>query len=238
MTIRRREAASSDLLSAFAIAVASSSVNFSRRPSIPDGRSSSVDATFIAPHRRPSTTIGLATDETIPMRRAAPATEPLADDQSIVSTRAERPVRYTSSEAIPGWNSHRVPTGRSRVFETPTKTTAGPSCSNLSTAACALNRRATSSLTAEKISTGGTPCAASVATRRSAACSSTSRVRAACDSAFAIAVATSSVKEARRASVSAGSGCSSWPLNATTMQPHSRLSALTGTPTEERSPQS
>ena len=55
---------------------------------------------------------------------------------------------------------------------------------------------------------------------------------------FAIAVATSSVKEASRASVSAGSGCSSWPLNATTMQPHSRLSALTGTPTEERSPQS
>ena len=55
---------------------------------------------------------------------------------------------------------------------------------------------------------------------------------------FAIAVATSSVKEASRASVSAGSGCSSWPLNATTVQPHSRLSALTGTPTEERSPQS
>jgi len=53
---------------------------------------------------------------------------------------------------------------------------------------------------------------------------------------FAIAVATSSVKEASRASVSAGSR--SWPLNATTMQPHTRLSALTGTPTEERSPQS
>jgi hypothetical protein len=55
---------------------------------------------------------------------------------------------------------------------------------------------------------------------------------------FAIAVATSSVKEASRASVSAGSSRSSWPLNATTMQPHTWLSAVTGTPTEERSPQS
>ena len=33
-------------------------------------------------------------------------------------------------------------------------------------------------------------------------------------------------------------GSSSWWLNATTMQPHSRFSALTGTATEERSPQS
>jgi hypothetical protein len=87
-------------------------------------------------------------------------------------------------------------------------------------------------------SSGRTPRATSVATRRSAACSSASRARAVRLSVFAIAVATSSVKEARRASVSAGSGCSSWPLNATTMHPHSRLSALTGTPTEDRRPQS
>ena len=37
-TIRPREAASSDLLSAFAIAVATSSVNFSRRRSVSDGK--------------------------------------------------------------------------------------------------------------------------------------------------------------------------------------------------------
>ena len=55
---------------------------------------------------------------------------------------------------------------------------------------------------------------------------------------FAIAVATSSVKEASRASVSAGSGSSPGRLNATATQPHTRLSTLTGTPTEERSLQS
>jgi hypothetical protein len=51
----------------------------------------------------------------------------------------------------------------------------------------------------------GTPCATSVATRRNAACSSASRAREARLSVFAIAVATSSVKEASRASVSGGS---------------------------------
>jgi len=38
--------------------------------------------------------------------------------------------------------------------------------------------------------------------------------------------------------MSAGSGSSPWRLNATTMQPHRRLSALTGTPIEERTLQS
>ena len=62
---RRRDAASCDLLSAFAIAVATSSVNFSSRPSTSAVSSSSLDATFIAPHSGPSTTTGLPTDETI-----------------------------------------------------------------------------------------------------------------------------------------------------------------------------
>ena len=93
-----------------------------------------------------------------------------------------------------------------------------------------------SSATAANASSGGAPAATSVATRRNAACSSASRASSARLSALAIAVATSSVKEARRPSVPAGS--SSWPLNATTMQPHTRPSALTGTPTDERSPQS
>ena len=61
-TIRLREAASSDLPSAFAIAVATSSVNFSSRSSV-SGGSDSRALTVIAPHRRPSTTIGLATCE-------------------------------------------------------------------------------------------------------------------------------------------------------------------------------
>jgi hypothetical protein len=58
----------------------------------------------------------------------------------------------------------------------------------------------------------------------------------ACDSALAIAVATSSVKPASRFSVSDASS-SLW-VNATTMEPHTRPSTLTGTPTDVRSPQS
>ena len=61
-----------------------------------------------------------------------------------------------------------------------------------------------SSATAANASSGGAPAATSVATRRNAACSSASRASLARLSVFAIAVATSSVKEIRRASVSAG----------------------------------
>jgi hypothetical protein len=52
---------------------------------------------------------------------------------------------------------------------------------------------------------GGTPRATNVATRRNASCSSASRASAARPCAFAITVATRSVKSARRAPVSAGS---------------------------------
>ena len=65
--MRLRDAASSDLLSAFAIAVATSSPTFSMRSSA-SGGSSSLAATTIAPQRRPSTTIGLATVHTVPGR--------------------------------------------------------------------------------------------------------------------------------------------------------------------------
>jgi hypothetical protein len=54
------------------------------------------------------------------------------------------------------------------------------------------------------ISSGGTSRATSMATRRSEACRSRSRVISARPSAFAIAVLTSSVKPAMRSSVSAG----------------------------------
>src|SRR5204862_2805717 len=102
-------AASSALLSALAIAVAMSSANFSRRASASSGSSSSDEKMLIAPQRRPSTMIGLATVEKTPRRRAASATGPVIDDQSIASTRAERLVRYTSAVAMPSWNSQRVP---------------------------------------------------------------------------------------------------------------------------------
>ena len=84
--------------SAFAIAVATSSVNFSRRSSESNGRRSSADETLIAPHKRPSTTIGLTTVETMPSRFLVAATDPLRDDQSIASTRAA----YTNAGFVPG----------------------------------------------------------------------------------------------------------------------------------------
>jgi hypothetical protein len=117
-----------------------------------------------------------------------------------------------------------------RLLE-PTRTIAGPSGSNLPTAAWSEpNRRPTSSLTAQKISTGRTPCATSVATRRSAACSSASCWRASRDSTFAIAVASSSVKSARRASVPSAS-CS---VLETTIAPQRRPATTIGMPTVER----
>jgi hypothetical protein len=74
--------------------------------------------------------------------------------------------------------------------------------------------------------------------RRVASAVVTIRAREAASSArllaFAIAVATSSVKSARRASVSAGSRSS--PVDATTMTPHSRSSTLIGAPTAELMP--
>jgi hypothetical protein len=59
-------------------------------------------------------------------------------------------------------------------------------------------------------------------------------VVAAWTSALAIAVATSSVNPASRASVPAGSGC--WCEDAAITKPHSRSSTLIGTPTIERMP--
>ena len=95
--------------------------------------------------------------------------------------------------------------------------------------------RATSAVTASNTSSGGAARATSVATRRSAACSSAwlrSSMRAC---ALAIAVATSSVKAASRSSVFAGIGRSC--PDATAMTPHNRPSTLIGTPTAERSRQ-
>jgi hypothetical protein len=92
----------------------------------------------------------------------------------------------------------------------------------------------TSAVTAANTLSGGAARATTVATRRSAACSSAwprSSTRA---WTLAIAVATSSVKPASRASVSAGSGSSR--RDPTTITPHSRPSTLIGAPTPERRP--
>src|SRR3954447_18659073 len=108
-----------------------------------------------------------------------------------------------------------------------------PSSSNFMTVAESVpTRRPTSSLTAAKISSGRTPCATSVATRRNAACSSANLVRDPRPSAFAIAVPTSSVNFSRRSSVSDGSGC--WPWTA--MAPQSRPSTTIGLAAAEMMP--
>ncbi len=94
----------------------------------------------------------------------------------------------------------------------------------------------TSSVTAANTSWEGTPRATKVATRRNAACSSATWASSARLSAFAIAVASSSVNEARRASTSGGSTCpSSEPM---TVTPHRRPSTTIGVPIDERMPRS
>ena len=94
--------------------------------------------------------------------------------------------------------------------------------------------RSTSFATAANTSSGGAPCATSVATRRSAACSSASRASPARVSAFATAVATRSVNWASRGSVSAGIGSSR--LQPAAITPQRRPSTVIGVPIAERTP--
>ena len=98
----------------------------------------------------------------------------------------------------------------------------------------ARNSCPTSSATAANTSSDAAPRATSVATRRNAACSSASRAREARLSAFAIAVATSSVNEASRASVSAGSSCSR--VEPAAITPHRPPSTMIGVATAEWTP--
>jgi hypothetical protein len=81
---------------------------------------------------------------------------------------------------------------------------------------------------------GEVPSAISVATRRSAACSSASRSTSARDSVFATAVAISSVNWPSRASVSGGSGSSR--VVPAAIAPHSRSSTAIGAATTPRMP--
>ena len=92
---------------------------------------------------------------------------------------------------------------------------------------------ATSPATASNTSVGDDSRATSVATRRSAACSSASLSTSALAWAFDMAVATSSVKPWRRASVSAGNGTS---FDVAIITPHVRPRTEIGTPMEKRIP--
>ena len=83
---------------AFAIAVATSSVNPARRSSVPGGGGSSpVDTTAMRPHSSPSTVIGTPTAERMPISRAAPP----ASSSVYRSTRAGRLVSRTVAVTVP-----------------------------------------------------------------------------------------------------------------------------------------
>src|SRR5579859_5073136 len=96
-TIRAREAASSVRLSALLTAVATSSVKSAIRSMVLAGNGSRVVNTVTTPHRRPSTTIGLATTDRIPSVRRPSATRSGTLFHSSSSTRAGRPVRHTAA---------------------------------------------------------------------------------------------------------------------------------------------
>jgi hypothetical protein len=109
-----------------------------------------------------------------------------------------------------------------------------PSGSNRSiSAASAPRTRPISSVTVLKTSAGGTPRATRVATQRSAACSSRSRVIWLRLSALAIALPTSSVNSTSLSSVAAGKAP---PRDPTPKAPHTRPSTTIGQPTTPRIP--
>ena len=132
----------------------------------------------------------------------------------------------------------RVPTekdmGTSVLLQAPSTVTRLPG-SYLATAARSVaSSRPASSATAPNTSSGGVPLATSVATRRSAACSSASARNSSRAWALPIAVETSSVNPASWCSIPAGSPSSR--TDATVITPHSRPSTLIGAPADERAP--
>jgi hypothetical protein len=153
-------------------------------------------------------------------------------------TRAVWPVRNTSVVALCPPSGHWLPTesgdAAPLLVHTPSTVTESPGSYRIESAASAPSSRPASAATAAKTSCGAAAWATSVATRRSAACSSATRASAAWLSALAIAVATSSVNEARRASASAGSGSSR--VEPAPIVPHVRPSTTTGVAITERTP--
>ncbi len=113
-TIRAREAISSARLSAFAIAVATSSVKEARRASVSAGSGcSGRERAVITPQRRPSTMTGVPTPEPTPRSRAATPSGPEAS--AGLSIRAGRPVTKTSVAMLFPPRLHRRPTGTGRT---------------------------------------------------------------------------------------------------------------------------
>src|SRR5262249_59691422 len=87
-----------------------SPVTPARRCSVPNGGgAAAVEPTRTRPHRLPSTLIGAATADSIPITFAVSAAGPGA----YASTRAGRPVRRTCAATPPSATSKRRPTGTS-----------------------------------------------------------------------------------------------------------------------------
>ena len=158
--------------SAFEIAVANSSVNWASRVSVSSGNGSSrVEAAMATPHTTPSTTIGTPTADRIASCRASSTNVP-SSGSSIGPRRTARPSsRIDRSSSSMG---RRAPIGRPAfaALQAATSVTVSSASKRNKDVGSALTSQPTSSMTAANSSSCDTPRATSVATRRSAACSS------------------------------------------------------------------
>jgi hypothetical protein len=144
---RRRELG---LLSAFAIAVVTSSVNEARRASVPGGIGPSVEAAIMTPQRWPLTMTGLPTADFMPASRAVTPIGSVAAEKS--SRRAGRPVWSTIHATFVPFDGHRMPGGKaaSVVPHEATVLTLSSGSKRPIVALPTGNRRPTSSATASK----------------------------------------------------------------------------------------
>jgi hypothetical protein len=231
----RASRATSARVSALAIDVLTRSVNCATRASVSGASGPGCfEWTARAPQTRPATTIGQPTVELTPISSRMNAAIGLASSLQS-SQRAARLASAIVVAGSPGCICQRSGKGgNSPTAAQPDTVTTSPSSKRAIPAKSAPSRVPTSCATAWNSSLDGTSSATSVATRRSAACSAASRAASSLASLFAIAVATSSVKSVRRASVSCGrmSGSS----EDTTMTPHRRPATTIGIPTLERIP--
>jgi hypothetical protein len=149
-TILLRDAESSAAPSAFAIAVATSSVNEASRTSVSGGSGPSFDVAVTVPQRRPSTTIGLPTADFIPASLAATPIGSVAAEKS--SIRAAWPVWCTNHATFVPSIGHRLPVGNaaSVVLHEATVVTLSSGSKRPIVALPTGNRRPTSSATASK----------------------------------------------------------------------------------------
>ena len=151
--------------------------------------------------------------------------------------RAVLPVRAICEMTFVPPTGSRAPTGTtspSRPQPASTVAVCSSSSKRTSPVEPAPSSRPSSPTTASKMSPGGAACATSVATRRSAACSSASRASCSRVALLEIAVATSSVISASRSSTPSGSGV---PFAISTlMWPQVSPSTTIGAPAAEPTP--